>query len=93
MCILSIPPKNIKKQIMLNYKLKQYIRKVYLNCHRATDFSFEKHFIWILCSANMLCTCGTGQYISKLLTRVMLISSCIHVQICQKLIFKATVNS
>ena len=30
MCILSIPPKNIKKQIKLNYKLKQYIRDVYL---------------------------------------------------------------
>ena len=30
MCILLIPPKNIKKQIMLNYKLKQYIRDVYL---------------------------------------------------------------
>ena len=83
-CILSIPPKNIKKQIELNYKLKQYIREVYLNCHRAIDFSFEKHFIWILCSANMLCTCGT---------RVILISLCIHVQICYKLIFKTTVNS
>ena len=81
MCILSIPPKNIKKQIKLNYKLKQYLRDVYLIAIERLIVRL-KNFIWILCSANMLCTCGTGQYISKLLTRVILISSCIHVQIC-----------
>ena len=82
MCILSIPPKN-----KLNCKLKQFIREIYLNCHRAIDCSIEKHFIWIMC------TYGTGQYLSKLLTRVILISSCICVQICYKLICKTTVNS
>lgn len=54
MCILSIPPQNIKKQIKLNYKLKQYIREVYLIVierliFRLKNISFGSCVVQICC--------------------------------------------